>query len=154
MDPVSSFTGVTYLKEDTQFSVSNFIAQLDTGYYDLKLFNSASLDIVDLGTTLTSFEVDKSTDRTYYGTSDKLAHYRCTYYQSRTIYTKWWYIMSLDVILGTVGGMSAVIWGILGLVFSGYESFKLDVSMISSVYPTSPPQDDLTTHSDDTLNGF
>jgi len=52
-----------------------------------------------------------------------------------------WSINSLDLVLGLVGGLSGIVWGFLLLVFGGYESFKLENSLIGSVYPTSPQDD-------------
>ena len=44
--------------------------------------------------------------------------------------------------LGLVGGLSGILWSGLFLVFGGYESFKLDNSLIGAVYPTSPTNGD------------
>ena len=47
-----------------------------------------------------------------------------------------------DVLLGIIGGISSIIWAVLGFVISGYESFKFENSLISSIYPTSPQKFD------------
>lgn len=47
-------------------------------------------------------------------------------------------IDSLDKLLGLVGGISSIVWSVLVIVMSGYESFKFNNSLISSIYPTSP----------------
>ena len=44
--------------------------------------------------------------------------------------------------LGLVGGLSGILWSGLFLVFGGYESFKLDNSLIGAVYQTSPSNND------------
>ena len=44
--------------------------------------------------------------------------------------------------LGLVGGFSGILWSSLFLIFGGYESFKLENSLIGAVYPTSPSKDD------------
>ena len=44
--------------------------------------------------------------------------------------------------LGLVGGLSGILWSGLFLVFGGYESFKLDNSLIGAVYQTSPANKD------------
>ena len=49
-----------------------------------------------------------------------------------------WAINSLDLVLGLVGGLSGILWSGLFLVFGGYETFKLENSLIGAVYPTSP----------------
>ena len=58
--------------------------------------------------------------------------------QSRVQDTETWAINSLDKVLGLVGGLSGIVWGFLSLVLGGYESFKLENSLIGSVYPTCP----------------
>lgn len=49
-----------------------------------------------------------------------------------------WTVMSLDMMLGIIGGLSVLVWGLFRIVFSGYETFKLENSLISAVYPTAP----------------
>lgn len=49
-----------------------------------------------------------------------------------------WYVDSLDIVLGLVGGFVGLIWGTLEIIFGGYESFRLQNSLIGAVYPTSP----------------
>jgi len=53
-------------------------------------------------------------------------------------YSEQWSRVSLDIVLGLVGGLSGIVWGVLNLVFGGYETFKLENSLIGAVYPTSP----------------
>ena len=53
-----------------------------------------------------------------------------------------WSINSLDLILGLVGGFTAIIWSTLGLLISPYEDFKFKNSVVGSIYPTSPQRDD------------
>ena len=45
---------------------------------------------------------------------------------------------SLDIVLGIVGGFVGLIWGGLSLIVGGYETFKLENSLIGAIYPTSP----------------
>ena len=62
-------------------------------------------------------------------------------------------IDSLDQVLGLVGGLASIIWGVLALIFGHYESFRFENSLISSIYPTSPQDfsdvDGSGTHSDE-----
>ena len=60
------------------------------------------------------------------------------YIQSRRQNIQEWSVVSLDLVLGLVGGLSGIIWSVLAMLFGGFESFKLDNSMIGSIYPTSP----------------
>ena len=50
-------------------------------------------------------------------------------------------MQSLDIVLGTVGGFSSLVWALLFFFFGGYEDFKLQNSLISSIYPTSPTEE-------------
>ena len=50
--------------------------------------------------------------------------------------------MSLDLILGLVGGVTAIIWSTLGLAIAPYEDFKFQSSLIGSIYPVSPQRDE------------
>ena len=49
-----------------------------------------------------------------------------------------WYINSLDLVLGVIGGLSGIVWAVLAMIFGGYEAFRYQTSLISSIYPTSP----------------
>ena len=47
-------------------------------------------------------------------------------------------MLAVDDLLGLVGGLSSIVWAALSLVMGGYQSFKFENSLISSIYPTSP----------------
>ena len=49
--------------------------------------------------------------------------------------------MSLDVLLGLVGGLSAVVFGALNLFLGSYQQFKYENSLIGSIYSTAPGDD-------------
>lgn len=53
-----------------------------------------------------------------------------------------WSIVSLDLILGLVGGITSIIWATLGLILAPYEEFRFNLSLAGSVYPTSPQKDE------------
>ena len=61
-----------------------------------------------------------------------------TWYQSRVVDEVSWSINSLDLVLGLVGGVCGIVWSGLAMVLGGYETFKLENSLIGAVYPTSP----------------
>lgn len=59
-------------------------------------------------------------------------------------------IQSLGLVLGLVGGLSGIIWGLLALLFGGYEQFKLENALIANVFHTAQDsQDDQDSDSDD-----
>ena len=68
--------------------------------------------------------------------------YRCAFVQSRQYMSSTWSIVSLDLILGLVGGVTSIIWTIFSILIGPYESFKFQASLIGSVYPTSPQPDE------------
>jgi len=58
--------------------------------------------------------------------------------QSFEVYRTEYGMFTLDAALGLLGGYSAIIWSVLALVLSPYQSFMLDTSLIRAVYPTLP----------------
>ena len=60
------------------------------------------------------------------------------YYQARVQTTSRWSINSLDIVLGLVGGLAGLVWGTLSLVFGSYEAYRLQNSLIGSIYPMVP----------------
>ena len=44
----------------------------------------------------------------------------------------------MDVLLGLVGGLSSIVWGFLFIIFGSYETFKLENSIIGTIFPVSP----------------
>jgi len=54
------------------------------------------------------------------------------------MYQEEWAVDSLDTVLGLVGGFTGLLWAALSIVLGGYETFKLENSIIGAVYPTSP----------------
>mmetsp|Transcript_4647 Transcript_4647/g.6123 ORF Transcript_4647/g.6123 Transcript_4647/m.6123 type:complete len:95 (-) Transcript_4647:642-926(-) len=58
--------------------------------------------------------------------------------QSRQLNKETWIIQSLGLVLGLVGGLSGIIWGVLAFFLNNYESFKFDNALIASVYKTAP----------------
>ena len=44
--------------------------------------------------------------------------------------------------LGLVGGFASIVWAALMIVFSNYETFKLQNSVIGSIYTTRPAGND------------
>ena len=81
-----------------------------------------------------SFSIKTNTD----DKEQHFGHVQVVYGQSRLQYNVEWSVTTIDAVLGTVGGFVGLIWGALALVLGGYESFKLENSLIGAVYPTSP----------------
>ena len=49
-----------------------------------------------------------------------------------------WTVQSLDLVLGLVGGFSSIVWAALLIIFGHYEEFKLNNSVIRTIYSTRP----------------
>ena len=64
------------------------------------------------------------------------------YTQARQVYEMDVAIQSLDIVLGLVGGFTGLLWSALAILLGGYETFKLENSLIGAVYPTSPQKDE------------
>ena len=63
--------------------------------------------------------------------------YQNQFIQSRVQYTNVWSIQSLDIVIGLVGGVSAVVWAVLDKLLGDYEKFMYENSIVGSIYPTS-----------------
>ena len=120
------------------YQYQNYIAKTRIRLFDFSWFDSSRISLFQFGESLVNYEVEKTQTRTIADTGDYLPQYRITYAQSRVQRSNTWAIKSLDLALGVVGGISAITWGTLALMFDGYESFKYTNSLISAVYPTSP----------------
>lgn len=49
---------------------------------------------------------------------------------------------SLDLILGLIGGYTAILWGVSGFFLANYEGFKRDNSLVGAVYSAAPDTKD------------
>ena len=52
-----------------------------------------------------------------------------------------WARASLDVLLIDADSLTGLLWTALSILLGGYETFKLENSLIGAVYPTSPTND-------------
>ena len=107
-------------------------------YYSLPWLDTSSLTILDLGTTLTNYVVNSKDRRVIEDTGPLLDNVVVVFYQSRGTTEEQWSIMSLDLVMGLVGGLAGIMWATLDLIIGNYESFRYENSLIGSIYPTSP----------------
>ena len=59
-----------------------------------------------------------------------------------------WTVKTLDIVIGQVGGYTALMWMLIGFIFDGYENFKFTNSLIGHVYactPNGPDTENATT---------
>jgi len=57
--------------------------------------------------------------------------------QGRKFYHNEWTIVSLDIVLGLIGGFVGLVWSSLDLSLGSYESFKFKEALISEAYSTT-----------------
>ena len=50
------------------------------------------------------------------------------------MYTTKWTVKSLNLILGQIGGYTALLWMVITFCMTGYENHKFRSSLISSIY--------------------
>ena len=62
--------------------------------------------------------------------------------QSRKSTDVMWSIQSIDLILGLVGGVSAIAWGAIGMFLASYQDFKFQNDLIGSIYATAPQRNE------------
>ena len=47
-------------------------------------------------------------------------------------------VKALNIVMGQIGGYTAIIWLIINTIFNNYESFKFTNSLIGRVYQCTP----------------
>ena len=57
-----------------------------------------------------------------------------TYNQSQDVAIVSFTVKALNVVMGQIGGYTAIIWLIINTIFNNYESFKFTNSLIGRVY--------------------
>ena len=57
-----------------------------------------------------------------------------TYNQSQDVAIVSYTVKALNVVMGQIGGYTAIIWLIINTIFNNYESFKFTNSLIGRVY--------------------
>ena len=61
-----------------------------------------------------------------------------TYNQSQDVAIVSFTVKALNVVMGQIGGYTAIIWLIINTIFNNYESFKFTNSLIGRVYQCTP----------------
>lgn len=57
--------------------------------------------------------------------------------QDRSYLETKWSVRSIDILLGLIGGFTALIWDLLSRFLGGYESFSFSTALISEIYSTT-----------------
>ena len=64
----------------------------------------------------------------------KLGFFSVTFTQGRNQIKQKWTVKSLNIVLGQVGGYTALLWMVITFVMGGYENHKFRNSLISHIY--------------------
>ena len=120
--------------QNVLYVTGNFIS-----YYDFSIVDTSQIEALDFGQTFADYKTDV-VQNTYLIDYQRLKStvFVSQIVQSRKYSTVVWSINSLDLILGLVGGFTAMIWATLAFCISNYEDFSFQQSLIGSVNPTSP----------------
>ena len=60
-----------------------------------------------------------------------------TFAQNRGYTETKWAVLSFDMALSLIGGLVALIWQMLDLLFGDYQAFKYSTALISEIYSTT-----------------
>ena len=123
------------MSSDHLIDVYRWISTSYVQFYSFTFIDTTGIAFYDYSTQLTDYEPDGETSRNVVG---KKAQFRQTYLLRRKQATYEWKVESLDILLGYIGGISSLVWATRAICMGGYENFKFENSLISSIYPTSP----------------
>ena len=92
-------------------------------YFPFTWFDTSSLSSLQTGEELVNYQVYDEKQRSIdIGNSDAY-ELSVLFTQSRVVKNQKWSIVSLDLVFGLIGGLSAFLWALMSLIFGGYESF-------------------------------
>ena len=137
MDHSTINTDVYYFTDQGFMSIVKYVARSEIQFYSFKWLDTSNIALLNINEEFTNYHISSVAERPA-KMKIKTGIAEVVYDQSKKKSTTQWQIQSLDVVLGLVGGFVSIIWGALNILFSEYEYFKLQNSLISAVYPTSP----------------
>ena len=114
------------------------LSQTKVNYYNFYFLDTSAISLIDFSTEFTTYTVERTTPRLIPAEQGVYASYEVRWVQAPEQYHEIWAVESIDIVLGLVGGFSGILWSLLAILFGGYETFKLENSLIGAVYPTSP----------------
>ena len=89
------------------------------------------------GHECTSYSKVNSGSTAYPNGNKPVKLYTEIFIQERAYEDTKWSILSLDLAFGLIGGLVALIWQIIDLIFGDYQSFKFSTALISEIYSTT-----------------
>ena len=102
--------------------------------YDFILFDLSTFYWMNIGTTFIAYEPGNMQSLGIEGSKS----FNYSYQQGRQIFNITWTVKSLNVVIGQVGGYTALLWMFLHFLFDDYERFKFTNSLIGQVYTCTP----------------
>ena len=143
MDFISVTENKYYLNHQQQINEVMNVLQNAIDWYDFPVIDTSQISIIDFAHHYFDYKVDTMQANNflnYVNTNDPV--FQSQIYQSRKQVNLVWSINSFDLILGLVGGFTAILWAISGFLIAPYEEFKFQNSLAGCVYPTSPQRDE------------
>ena len=124
-DYVSVSNDLVVLQGDKIAYVAKEVAKLDVTYYQNKWLDTSAVSLIDFGQHFTDYSVERQNLQRLLNPNNMYPHCIVTYNQSRKANHMEFSINSLDLVLGVVGGLSAVILTTMQLIFGGFQEFTL-----------------------------
>ena len=134
---VSTSSQIEIFPKEGHQNIYKQISKTTVGYYNFHFLDTSAISLVDFSTEFTNYSVERTSSRRI-ESYDLNPTYDVLWVQATEQYQETWAVESIDIVLGLVGGFSGILWSLLAMVFGGYETFKLENSLIGSIYPTSP----------------
>ena len=127
---------------ETKQTTVYFIEQIKTALFNFKWLDISALQAVtelfdiSWGKEILTYKVGKHSH--FSVPSPISSEINITFKQAKTVHEQEFSIESLDVMLGLIGGYTALLWGVLGYCMNGYEGFKYNNSVIGAIYNAYP----------------
>ena len=106
-------------------------------FYNFLLFDMSQFSGFLSGHDCTTYSKVNTVTVTYQSEKNPKDLYYEEFTQNRAYEETKWSILSLDLALGLIGGLVALIWQLLELILGDYQSFKFSTALISEIYSTT-----------------
>ena len=110
--------------------------------YWFQWLDTSQIAFFDLGNPYADYRVEDHQIRFFNNEKNEAPIYQNLLMQSRKSTDVTWSIQSIDLILGLVGGISAIAWGAIGMFLASYQDFKFQHNLIGSMYATAPQKNE------------
>ena len=118
----------------TPVNIVQRLFQKNVDIFDFIWFDISTLYYLNIGKSFTSYEPGFSESVLL----SETGYFTYSYQQARQIFKITWSVKSLNVVIGQIGGYTALLWMLVKFLFNDYENFKFSNSLIGQVYTSTP----------------